>query len=209
LEYGQGVTSGTKPTYTTSSTLNNQNVVSFNGTSDFLYATTQPATLTGNDLTMLGVYNLIDVKTGGMMMGVVFLGNATRFYVDVFSGLRILHENIASSGLTITTPENPATTGASFTKLRYDASAGDGFYALDTLSETSLGTSGDINANWTYSTTTVAMGALVRNTGGEVFGGRYVQYEMAEQVWIYGTPSTDEMNEYKTYVNNKYGTIIS
>ena len=44
---------------------------------------------------------------------------------------------------------------------------------------------------------------------GSVFGGRYVGMDMAEQVMVYGTPTTDEMNEWKTYVNNRYGTIIS
>ena len=205
----QGVTSGTNPAATTSSNMNDQAVISFNGTTDFMYTLSTPAALSSRDVTILMVYEMIDTKTGGMTMGITYLGNNTRFYMDVSGGnQRVLSENIGSSGLLVTTIESPATTGPQAFKLRYDASAGDGFYAQNTLTETANGTSGDINTTW-RADSTVAMGALVRNTAGEVFGGRYVEYKVAEEVVIYGTPSSTEMDDWKAYVNTRYGTIIS
>ena len=100
------------------------------------------------------------------------------------------------------------TTGAAAMKMRYDASAGDGFVAQNTLTETTIGTAGDVNTTWRASTS-VAVGATVTGTTGAVFLSRYVNYKLAEQVWIHGTPTTDEMNEWKDYVNTRYGTIIS
>lgn len=203
--------SAERPSSSTSSNLNNREVISFNGTTDYLWTTSKPAQLSSSDLTILSVIDLVDVKTGGIVSGVSLFANGTRFWIDTNSGFRVVGENIFSGGVSSTSIENPASTGANAFKLRYDASAGDGYYAQNTLTETSLGTSGDVNADWntTGDLPTVALGAGVNNTGGTVFGSRYVQVDVAEQVFIYGTPSSGEMDNWKTYVNTRYGTIIS
>ena len=199
-----------QPTLTTSATLNGQNTIKFNGVDEYLWTTTSPSFqgITA-DLTMLSVINLIDVKTGGVFMGCVIIAPGSRMWVDTLSSnIRIFNENYPNNIGTGTTLESPATTGAKAIKLRYDSSAGDGFYAINTLTETSYATGGATGTiNW-ESGATVALGATINNTGGSVFGGRYVQVEVAEQVWVENTPSATEMDDWKTYVNNKYGTII-
>jgi hypothetical protein len=93
-------------------------------------------------------------------------------------------------------------------KMRYDSSAGDGFYAYDTLTETNWSSGGSTGTDW-VSGATIAMGASVSDNNGSVFLGRYVSVEVAEEVFVYDSPSGVEMTEWKNYVNNKYGTIIS
>ena len=201
-------TDGNRPSATTSSNLNSKEVLSFNGTSDYLYTTSSPAALSSEDVTILAVFDLVS-SSGGVVMGVPYFGNGTRFWMDTLNGdYRIFGQGIYSTVGTAYTVESPHSTGANAMKMRYDASAGDGFVAQNTLTETTIGTAGNANTTWNTSST-VAVGAAVSNTGGSVFGSRYVNYKIAEQVFVYGTPSTEEMNNWKTYVNNRYGTIIS
>ena len=200
-------TDANRPSEITSSGLNNAAALSFNGTSDYLYTATSPASFTGSDLTMLGIWNMVSSNNGAVMGGVV-TSNGTRFWMDTLNGnYRVYGENIYSAAGSAYTV---AAVGAqpSVMKMRYDASAGDGFVAQNTLTETTMGTAGDVNTTW-RADVSVAVGATVAGTSGNVFLGRYVQYELAEQIWIHGSPSTDEMNEFKTYSNNRYGTIIS
>ena len=203
-------TDANRPTETTSSTLNNAEVVSFNGTSDFIYTATTPAAFNGSDLTILSVLNLIDKKTGGVTTGVSYVGNGTRFWIDTLNNSwRVIGENFYSPTASAYTLSSGPTYGAKAIKLRYDASAGNAFQAKNTLTETSMGTNGDVNTTW-QSGATVAMGALVVSTSSpNVFGGRYVEVEVAEQVFVYGTPTSSEMDEWKDYVNARYGTIIT
>tara|TARA_R110000803_G_scaffold201355_1_gene266120 strand:+ start:1007 stop:2089 length:1083 start_codon:yes stop_codon:yes gene_type:complete len=197
-----------EPTRTQSATLNNQDVISFNGIDQYLYTATATASWV-EDLTMLSVMNLIDVKTGGTVMGGVLVGAGSRWWVDTLNGdLRTFAlDLISNSGGGSFNYESPAVTGAKAIKQRYDGSTGQGTYAINTLTE-SNSTSGTIGTTTMISTASVALGATLNDTGGSVFGGRYVQVEVAEQVWIHGTPTATEMNEWKTYVNTKYGTII-
>ena len=201
-------TDSKRPTATTSTNLNNAPALSFNGTSDYLYTSTGPASFTGSDLTMIGIWNLVSATNGALMGGVV-TNNGTRFWMDTLNGdYRIFGENIYSAAGSAYVVQTPFGTGPSVMKMRYDASAGDGFVAQNTLTETTIGTAGDVNTTW-QAGTSVAVGATVSSNAGNVFLSRYVNYQLAEQIWIHGTPSTDEMNEFKTYSNNRYGNIIA
>ena len=209
---GFSLTGANNPTLTTSATLNGENVIATNGTTSYLYSAGLISSQAVNaDLTILSVINLINTRTGGVFMGAVAIGAGRRWWVDTFSGLRMFNEGYPQTG-NVTTLESPAVTGAKALKLRYDSSAGDGFYAIDTLTETSFATGGTTGTNdWggVSKNPSISIGATMDDNGGAVFGGRYVQVEVAEQVWIENTPTTQEMNDWKTYVNNKYGTIIS
>lgn len=209
----QQTTTANMPSITTSATLNGENVIAFNGTSDYLFSTTSPSSQPTNaDLTILSVFNLIDVKTGGALVSAIQIGGSgPRFLIDTLNNsIRIFEQNYPIPGSGVATMEStPATTGARALKWRYDSSAGDSFFALDTLTESSLSTGGSTGTNTWSTGVTVATGATLDNTGGTVFSSRYVQVEVAEQVWVETTPSGAEMDEWKTYVNNKYGTIIS
>ena len=208
----QQPTSGNSPGTGTSAALNGETTIKFNGTSDYLYTTTSPQSQpVGADLTILSVFNLIDTRTGGALVsGIQLNGSGPRFIIDTLNdSIRIFNQNYPIPGSGPATMEtSPATTGARALKWRYDSSAGDSYYALDTLTESSLSTGGSTGTNTWSTGVTIAMGATLNSTGGTVFGSRYVEMEVAEQIWIETTPSVTEMDEWKTYVNNKYGTII-
>ena len=205
-------TDANRPTNTTSSDLNNQSVLRTNGTSDYLFTSTTPASRTG-DFTILIVYDLASTTPGaGVVFGVQRVAGGSvdgRVWLDGLNGnQRNLSEGFGSTAVVGTNVESPITTGAHAFKYRYDSSAGDDFYALDTLTETTKGTAGNTGQNW-FTSSTIGIGALLNSTAGTVFGGRYISMDFAEAVMVYGTPSTDEMNDWKTYVNNRYGTIIT
>tara|TARA_R110000796_G_scaffold14596_1_gene47725 strand:- start:2568 stop:3350 length:783 start_codon:yes stop_codon:yes gene_type:complete len=207
----QQPTGANQPSITTSATLNGENVISFNGTTDYLWTTTAPSSQPTNaDLTMLSVINLINTRTGGVFMGAVLVGVGTRAWLDTLSGnLRFFNQNYPTFNGGNSNIESPATTGAKALKWRYDSSAGDSFYAIDTLTESALVSGTETGTDSWNANTTIGIGATLNNNGGSVFGGRYVQVEVAEQVWIENTPTPTEMTDWQTYVNNKYGTIIT
>ena len=201
---------GGTPTLTTEAGLNNQNVIDFDGSTDFLYATTTPASRTG-DFTMLGVYYIDNPTVNDSIFGVTrdpaaglsqFLWRSVLNRSEWFS---VKFGAAASNSLIL---QNPGTVGAHAVKGRYEASAGDVFGALDTLTETAGGTTGNLNQDWD-ATVTFSAGAWVNGTFGSIYASRYFNGKIAEIVMIYDTPSSGEMNEWKTYINNKYGTIIS
>lgn len=208
----QQATEANRPSVTTNANLNNQDVISFNGTSDFLFTTTTPASLNNSDFTALAVYSFASSTPGpGIVYGTAYLlgAGAGRWWLDGLNNTqRLFSERLASSTTNATVVESPITTGGHTFKARYDSSAGDFFYALDTLSETAQGTTGLTNQNWP-ATSTICAGASVSSTAGGIFSGRYIEVDVAEIVYVYGTPSTDEMNNWKDYVNTRYGTIIS
>ena len=209
------VSGSNNPQYTTSATLNGQNVVQTNGTNNFVSSHAAPANgISGNDITFLSVINLVDVKSGGAIGGAVLFASGNRFWYDTLSGNIRVFDNGMPGGGGQTLEASPVATGAKFIKARYDSSAGALYGAIDTLTETSLftgGTTGTYQWSTANGGPVVAMGASAQSVldPTTIFGGRYVQMEVAEHVWIYDEPSSAEMNEWKTYVNNKYGTIIS
>lgn len=200
-------TGANQPNLTTSSNLNNQSVIRTNGTSEYMYTSSAPASRT-NDFTMLGVFRINTTNNGGALMGVAALASTPRVWIDTIGGnIRMYNQSFGQVAGLATNILTSGVVGEHAIKLRYDSSAGDFFSAVDTLSETGRGTTGNTGQDFGTSTT-MPFGALCGQTGA-VFLGRYVGMDMAEQVMVYGTPTTDEMNDWKTYVNNRYGTIIS
>ena len=203
-------TSANQPTISTSANMNGQNVVTFDGTNDFIYANVAPTSLSGADITLLAVYYLASTTPGsGIIFGNSLVGPSTgRMWVDGLNNTQRMWNAWASGGNGAVL-ENPITIDKHAFKLRYDSSAGDTFSALDTLTETSQTVGGTTGAD--YGTNTVlCMGATLNSfSSPTVFGSRVMAMEMAEAVVIHNTPSAAEMTEWKTYVNNKYGTIIS
>jgi len=199
--------SANRPSSTTNATLNNQNVVAFNGSSDFLYVTSAPASLSSKDFTHLIVYDLNSTAGNGVIAGFVLIAvGGLRYWHDILSGNhRIFSEGMGSA----TNIESPATTGAHTLKLRYDSSNGNSFYALDTTTESTWGTGGTTNGDW-VANSVISMGATLNSRSNPtVFSSRYANVDVAEWAVIYGTPTADEMNDWKEYVNTKYGTIVS
>lgn len=200
-----------QPTFTSSwGNLNNQAVVSFNGSTDGLWTLTPPADFVNGEVTILSVFDLIDAETGGPVLGTMTTDGNARLWVDTnINNLRVFNQGMpdgvpdASKYI-----EQPVTTGNKALKIRYDGpGGGDGFYALNTLTETSYGTGGDTGTTSFSSLASVALGAGVEGISG-TRDGSFVNMAYAEQVWIYGNPSDEEMDSWKAYVNNKYGTII-
>lgn len=205
--------SGNRPTLSTSANLNGQSVISFDGTDDFLTTEAMPASRT-DDFMILIVYAFTSATPGnGIVAGTSQLDGTPngRIWLDGLNGnQRFFTTGFASpSGNVTVSAESPITTGPHSFFARYDSSAGDTFYALNTLSESTLGTTGNTNQNWVSSATVAAGASVISNTNNSIFLNRYIDVDIAEFIYVYDSPSTDEMNKWKSYVNTKYGTIIS
>jgi hypothetical protein len=202
--------SSDRPSSTTNANLNNQDVVSFNGTSDFLFATTSPASLSNSDFTHIAVYDLKATTGQGLIVGWPYISaGSIRTWYDLFNGnLRLFEQGIVSTGGTGLAIESPVTTGVHTFKVRYDSDNGDGYYAYDTLTETLWGSSGLVNGDWNANVVT-CMGATLNSISNPtVFSSRYATVDIAEWVVIYGTPSTDEMTQWSDYINTRYGISL-
>ena len=200
-------TGANQPSLTTSATLNGENVISFNGTTDYLYTTTAPASWT-TDLTIFSVVNIVDPKTGGAFMGAVMIASGNRLWLDTYNtGMRMFNENLPNAGGSGTIIEASGTSGAYALMAQYAGGTGNGRYSINSISSNSIG-SDVIGTTTMDSNSTIAIGATLNNNSGGVYSSRYVQVESAEQVWINNKPGPGEIGNWKTYVNNKYGTII-
>jgi hypothetical protein len=205
---GYQLVNGGTPTLTTEAGLNNQNAIDFNGSTDFLYATTTPASRTG-DFTILGVYYIDDISVNDSIFGISLSPNGSILILRSVLGNTAVYSNEFGTplGSTIPTLSSPGTLGAHAGKLRYDAT-GKVFGALDSLTEVAGGTTGNTNHDFDAGST-FSTGAWVNGTAGTIYAGRYYNGRVAELVMIYDTPTAGEMTEWQTYVNNKYGTIIT
>jgi len=204
--------SANRPSSTTSADLNNQSIIAFNGTTDFLTTEATPSSRTG-DFMILMVYSFSSATPGaGVVAGTAYFAGAGdgRIWFDGLSNTqRLFSEGLGAAGNLATTVQSPITTGAHSFFVRYDSSAGDLFYGLDTLTESTSGTSGNTNQDWAANSTVAAGASVTSNTNNAIFLSRYIEVDLAELVYVYDSPSADEMDEWEAYVNNRYGTIIS
>ena len=205
-------TDANRPSLITSeATLNNQAAISFNGTSDWLSSKTSPAAVNNTDVSVLNVWRVTSTDPGG---GVIFgysgIGAyAGRYFLDYATLGKLRNYTQWAAAASATIIEDPFSTGNQSYYWNYDTSAGNEVYAYNTLSTTSK-VSGGLTGRTNNQNLVVAVGATINNvTSQSVFSGRYVEVVSAENVVIYGTPTTQELNDWKSYVNTRYGTIIS
>jgi len=204
-----------RPELVTSYTLGTQKAISFNGTTNAMETGPQPASWT-DDITILWVGNIKDPKTGGVVNGAgVAIGGQPRMWIDTYgvppgdpNALTFVASDIA--GITGNRfLESPTVVNAGKAILqRYDGSTGNGYYAVNSLTETEL-TGGTPNVTSFGNGIVPSLGALYDGGGNAGLFNRWVEMEVAESVWIYGTPTTAELLEWRYYVNTKYGNIIA
>jgi len=206
--------SADRPSYGVSSNMNGQNTVTFNGTTDFLYGPSLPANLNGSDLTMLVSYYLPNTTPGdGVVFGHQYVGASQgRIWFDGFSGTIRFADAFGSNtsaGNNVDTIQDPIVAGKKFSKMRYDSSNGSVYFAQDTLTETTTRASGYAGQEWS-SLAVLQMGAMLDSLASPTPSlGRYIEMEVTDVVVIYGTPTTEEMNRWATYIERKYGTVLS
>ena len=215
-------TAALQPTETTSAALNNRAAIYTDGNATYLYSDLPPASLSNNDFTMLVVWEQVSssVTEDGGIFGVFWAVNsqAGRMWIDTLNAnFRSFQHGFATAAQQTTfNIETPISTGPHSFKFRYDASAGDGYYAYDTITESVQGTTGNPNQDWYPGAsgvfTAFATGATVTSTSGNIFlgsgGDRYTQIRIAEAILIYDSATATEMTNYQTYVFERYGLSI-
>ena len=209
-----------RPTLTTSTNLNSKGAILFDTSSnatygtvgEYLYSSTAPdANTSGDDVHFLFVMDYVansPVNAGGTLFGAGTSANASnRVWIDTFNSgndYRLGNQLGGGGAQVLDTGVTPA--GAEAVWFYYDASTGNTEYAINSLT-TSTGSTGNGTNGVFDSNTRFNMNGLVATSGGSFL--RFNKYYVAEAVVIYGTPTTEDLNNWKTYVNNRYGTIIS
>lgn len=201
-------TDANRPSLTTDGSLNGVDVVSFNGTSDYLYSTSTAASRTG-DFCFFVVFNLVDSKTGGSIFSPAWYNAGQgRMWLDTLNGvIRAYNQGFGDSVGRAYTIKKDSITGANTAFFHYQSNPGKFFASVDGVVY-SNGSQGGNNNQGFYAGSTVCMGASVDGTGGSVFDGRYTQVNVAEAVMVYGKPTDAEISNWVNYVRNRYGQIL-
>jgi hypothetical protein len=202
-------TDGNRPSLTTDGSLNGVDVVSFNGTSDYLYSTSTAAARTG-DWSFLVVYNLVNTRTGGSIFSPAWYNVGTgRAWLDTLNGvIRGYNQGFGdSAGRAYTIKRGGTVEGVDTAFFYYQSNPAKFSATVKGVRYSNGSEAGNNNQGW-YAGSTVCMGASVDGTGGSVFGGRYVEANVAEVVMIYGKPSDDELTRWVNYVRERYGEIL-
>ena len=206
-------TAGSQPTLTTEATLNNQSVIRFDGTDDYLQRNPITFLPDGNSFTSIVIYNrtitqnpsgiVAQAKYGpatGRHYVITNLGDVEQAYVP-FNALQqpnaILSYGGVNTGPKVATYENNATTAVSN-------------YYLNTLGTPggtiSLGT---VNQEL-YQGSTLIFGGYNGGSGDPLGAqpGYYFNGDIAEVIYVPRVMTAGEKTSMATYINTKYGLSI-
>ncbi len=208
-----------RPSSSTSSNLNSQDTILFETSANatygtvgnYLYGSTTPASNTaGDDVHFLCVIDYISSpasNAGGPFIGASGVVGS-RIWIDRFNSggdYRVINE-LGGGGAKVHDTGVSVATGAEAVWFYYDASNGNTRYAINSTT-TSTATTGN-GTNGQLSSSPISVGALLANASGGA-NLRFEDFHMAEAVVLYGTPTTEDLSNWTSYVNNRYGTIIS
>ena len=197
-----GNNTAAQPSVATSSNLNNQSVIRFNG-EQTLQPNNNPQDSGGGGgspylpVTMLQVTDLI--STDGGIVGGVYTATTSngRWWVDTANG-DLNKEPTTDEGARFTL-ESPVTLGPKTITIFHNPGVlgqNDGTfkYGLNSIGRT-IGSTGGI-----YQTGFTADSRMTFGTN--------VEQDVAEQLWIYGEVTYDDLLQWRYYVNQRYGNIV-
>lgn len=200
--YQKPLGSTNQPSVATSSNLNNQAVIRFDSTKALQVRNNpeepiiNPGTIY-QDVTMLQVTDLISTD-GGIVGGVYTATTANgRWWVDTANG-DLNKEPTTSEGARFTL-ESPVTLGPKTIIVKhypgiFGQSVGTFSYGLNSTHLT-IGSTGGI-----YQSAFTADAYMTFGTN--------VEQDVAEQLWIYGEVTYDDLQQWRYYVNQRYGNIV-
>ncbi len=192
------------PSLTTSSNLNNQAVIRFTNLED-LQPNNDPQDpaqlvpgISSQPVTMLQVTDLISTN-GGVVGGVYTTTTSnSRWWVDTANG--DLNKSPTTDEGAAFTLESPVTLGPKTITIFqnpgvYGQIDGTFRYGLNSIGKTIGSTGGIYQTGWT--------------ADSRMTFGPNVEQDVAEQLWIYGDVSYDDLQQWRYYVNQRYGSIVA
>lgn len=199
-------TSANQPTLVTSTNLNNQQAIRFDGVNDRLQRTPISFASDGYAFTNITIAYNNGGAAGGSLVAQSFLGvNAGRLSYLIDGG------NLVSinQGFASTNPisyETPATTGVKVLGFEYDA-AGNVRAWFNDFNTPSSYSGGNSNEN-IIQTTSLLFGAYNDTSTGVFGGGYFFNGDIAEVIWVPSTLSASDITNLQTYINNKYNLSV-
>lgn len=191
-----------QPSSTTSSNLNNQSVLRFENV-DVLRGINNLEQSGGGGgspylpVTLLQVVDLISTNEGIVGGGVTSTTSNSRWWLETVDG--DLNKTPTTDEGAAFTLESPVTLGPKTIILKHDP-----------------GTNGQNDGTFSYGLNST--GLTIGSTGGiyqtgftadaYLQLGTNVEMDVAEQLWIYGDVSYDDLQQWKYYVNQRYGSIV-
>jgi hypothetical protein len=198
--------SGTlQPTLVTSTNLNNQNAIRFDGTDDYLQRSPISFASDGYAFTSIVIAYNANGNAAGSLVAQSYLGpqNARFTFIKDSGNFRTINQ-----GFTSTNPidlESPATTGVKVAAFEYDA-AGNVRTWYNDFNTPSSYSGGNSNQD-IVQTTSLLFGAY-NDTSTGVFSGYRWNGDIAEVIWVPRVLTAGDITNLQTYINNKYNLSV-
>ena len=197
-----------QPTLVTSTNLNNQQAIRFDGTNDYLER--NPISF-ASDGYAFSYITIVDFIGGASSQSVV----AQSFFGPGNGRISFLRDNgttnLLGQGFSNTANiavENPATTGVKVAAFEYDA-AGNVRSWFNSFSAPIASYSGGTSNLDILQTTSLLFGAYNNNTAGPgVTNGYRLNGDLAEVIFVPSTLSAGDITNLQTYINTKYNLSV-
>lgn len=203
---GLDITQGSatfQPVTGSQAALNNQNVIRFDGSNDYLQRSPISFLSDGYSFSLITVH-YYNAAAGTVVAQSLFGGASGRISFIVDGGAeQIINQEF--SGTSTITVNNPASTGAKVEAFEYDA-AGSVRVWYNDLSTSTTYSGGNANQNL-IQTTSLLFGAY-NDGGGGVAGGFKLNGDIAEVIWVPRTLTAGDLTNLQTYINTKYGLSV-
>jgi hypothetical protein len=193
-----------KPVTGSQAALNNQNIIRFDGSNDYLQRSPISFLSDGYSFSLITVH-YYNAAAGSVVAQSRFGIDAGRLSFLVNSGdEQILNQGF--SGTTLITVNNPASTGSKVEAFEYDA-AGSVRVWYNDLSTPTTYSGGNANQDL-IQTTSLIFGAYNGESSGSVADGFKLNGDIAEVIWVPRTLTAEDLTNLQTYINTKYGLSV-
>ena len=184
--------------------LNNQNIIRFDGSNDYLQRSPISFLSDGYSFSLITVH-YYNAAAGSVIAQARFGGAAGRLSFLVDGGAeQIINQGF--SGTISLTVNNPASTGSKVEAFEYDAAGSVRVWYNDLSTPTTY--SGGTSNQDLIQTTSLIFGAYNGESSGSVADGIKLNGDIAEVIWVPRTLTAGDLTNLQTYINTKYGLNV-
>ncbi len=194
-----------QPTLVTSTNLNSQNAIRFDGSDDYLQRSPISFASDGYAFSCITIAYNNGGSGNASLVAQSFLGPADDRFALLVNSSNLQYINQGFSSTNPISIESPATNGVKVSAFEYDA-AGNVRTWFNNLNTPSSYSGGDTN-NDIIQTTSLIFGAYNNTSTGVAAGFRW-DGDLAEVIFVPSTLSAGDITNLQTYINTKYNLSV-